>query len=124
LHRPEVDAVVKDIPFTGMTRQAKLVELRRKTDRDLLILAHRELERGLALADVATTKQSPLYGLAETAYRTLKTLMPGIDGLTESERSELELNLKQLRAALDRIPDRHVQHCIMGTCGADDATGA
>jgi hypothetical protein len=119
LHYPEVDAVVKNIPFTGMTSQAKLVQLRNKTDRDLLVLVQRELERGLALADVATTKQSPLYGQAERAYRTAKALLPGIAGLTESERRGLEGTLKELRAALDQLPDRQVERSMAGTCGAE-----
>ena len=102
-----------------MTSQAKLMELRRKTDRDLLILVHRELERGLALADVATTKRSPLYGQAERAYTTVKALMPRIAGWTESERRELEGTLRELRAALDQLPDRQVQRSMAGSIRAE-----
>ena len=102
-----------------MTRQAKLVQLRRKTDRDLLILVRRELDRGLALADVATNRESPLYGQAQKAYRTVKALLPGMGGPTQSERRDLELALRELRAALEHLPDRQVQRQMVGTCKAE-----
>ena len=98
-----------------MTHQAKLVQLRRKTDRDLLILVLREWDRGMTLADAATTKASPLYAQAETAYATVASLLPRIVGLSEGEQRDLEGKLSELQAALDNLPSRPVQHSTAGT---------
>jgi hypothetical protein len=84
-----------------MSCESKLVELRRKTDRDLLILARRELDRGLTLADVAATKESPLHAQAEKAYRKVKALLPRISGLDRDQYREFESKLKELREVLD-----------------------
>ena len=86
-----------------MSQKHKLEVLRAKTDRDLLILMRRELERGLTLAGVATTKYSPLYAQAERAYENVKALLPLIWGLRREERRELEFGLLELRVALDRL---------------------
>ena len=58
-----------------MSNQAKLADLRTKTDRELLTLIQRELDRGLALADVAANRESAFYGAAEKAYRKVVTLL-------------------------------------------------
>jgi hypothetical protein len=84
-------------------RRSKLVELRRRTDRDLVILVERELNRGLTVAEVATTKESPLYAQAESAYEMVKTWLPLLSGLNRDERRELELKLKELSSALNRL---------------------
>jgi hypothetical protein len=97
-----------------MSKQAKLVQLRSKTDRDLLVLVRRELERGVALADVATTKESPLYGQAERAYATAASMLPRIAGLNPSEQRELEGALKELRETLDGLPSAQVQRSMAG----------
>ena len=68
-----------------MSRESKLVELRSKTDRDLLILVRRELDRGMALASVATGKGSPLYVKAESAYSMVKLLLPKIGAFGSEE---------------------------------------
>lgn len=86
-----------------MSTQSKLAVLRAETDRDLLILIQRQLDRGLTLADVAATKGSPLQVQAENAYETVKTLLPMIAGLTRDERRALERKLKELETALDRL---------------------
>ena len=97
-----------------MSKQAKLVQLRSKTDRDLLILMRRELDRGLALADVATSNQSQLYAQAERAYATAASMLPRIAGLNPSERRELEGTLKELRETLDSLPSAQVQRSMAG----------
>jgi hypothetical protein len=102
-----------------MTKQSKLVQLRRKTDRDLLILVRRELDRGQVLADVAATRQSPLYSESERAHRMTKALLPGIIGVTENERRELEGKLKELQTALEKPPDRHVERAAADTFQAE-----
>ena len=108
------DQVCQGNSIQGMSKQAKLVQLRSKTDRDLIILVRRELDRGLALADVATTKDSPLYAQAERAYATAASTLPRIAGLNGSERRELEGTLKQLRGALDSLPSAQVQRSMAG----------
>jgi hypothetical protein len=92
-----------------MSRESKLAELRRKTDRDLVILAQRELNRGLTVADVAATKGSPAYAQAETAYQMVKAWLPLISGLDRDERRDFELRLSELRAALDRQPSEKIK---------------
>ena len=87
-----------------MPRDAKLLELRRKTDRDLLILVERELHRGLTLAELAASKQSPLHARAETAYATVSLLLPKIENLSQDERRRLEGMIKDLRLGLDGVP--------------------
>jgi hypothetical protein len=103
-----------------MPIETKLVKLRNKTDRDLLILVRRELERGLALADVAVSKRSPLYGQAQRAYATAASLLPRIAGLDGTERRELEGKLKELQAALDQLPTGQGQRSMAGV-GRDEA---
>jgi hypothetical protein len=95
-----------------MSRETRLVELRTKTDRDLLILVQRELDRGLALVDVAVTKRSPLYA---HAYETVKALLPKLSGLGKDERNDLELRHKELRTALDRPLSQRYQHYLAST---------
>jgi hypothetical protein len=102
---------------TAMCRESKLVELRRKTDRDLVILVQKELSRGLTLADVATTKESLLCAQAERAYQTVKTWLPLISGLNRDERGELELKLKELWSALERLPSERVQRYFASASG-------
>lgn len=92
-----------------MSNEAKLEELRARTDRELLILIRRELDRTLAVADVAATKGSPLHVQAEEAYETVMTLLPKVTGLSSDERRELNIRLKELRVALDRLPAEIVQ---------------
>ena len=92
-----------------MSRESKRVELRRKTDRDLVNLVRRELERGLTLADLAATKESALYAQAERVYQTAKAWLPLVSGLNRHQRGELESRLKELRSVLDQVPPARVQ---------------
>ena len=87
-----------------MSSASKLIELRRKTDRELPVMIQRELERGLTLASVAATMRSPLHTKADRIYSKMKTLLLAVDGVDHAERSRLELKLQELRAALDRAP--------------------
>ena len=103
-----------------MSKQAELVQLRSKTDRDLLILVQRELDRGLTLADVATTKASPLYAQAERVYRTVKALLPGIVHLSEDERRELEGKLRELYVELEILPSRQVLRSSAAQVGTEE----
>jgi hypothetical protein len=84
-------------------RRRKLVSIRHRTDHDLLILISRELDRGFALADVATTRASPLFAQAEKAFATATALLPRISDLNQGDRLHLESRLKELRVRLDQV---------------------
>jgi hypothetical protein len=84
-------------------RTRKLVSIRHRTDHDLLVLVSRELDRGFALLDVATTRTSPLFAQAEKAYDTARTILPRISDLSEYDRLHLESRLKELRVRLDQV---------------------
>lgn len=81
----------------------KLAVLRARTDRDVLILVQRELDRGFALVSVANVGASPLFVQAEKAYARAQSLLPRIAGLSAAERSALEARLEDLGSRLDRI---------------------
>lgn len=80
---------------------SKLAQLRAKTDRDLVRIIHADLDRALALAHVAATRQSVFGAQAEAVYRRAKTLLPRITSLDRAELAELERKLKELWMALD-----------------------
>ena len=84
-------------------RTRKLISLRHRTDHDLLILVSRELDRGFALVDVATTRTSSLFAQAEKAYDTARAILPRIADLSEGDRLHLESRLKELRVRLDQV---------------------
>lgn len=85
-------------------RTRKLVSIRHRTDHDLLVLVSRELDRGLTLVAVATTRTSPLFAQAEKAYDTARAILPRISNLSEGDRRHLESRLKELRVRLDDVP--------------------
>ena len=81
----------------------KLVSIRHHTDHDLQVLVGRELDRGFALVDVATTRASSLFAQAEKAYDTARTILPRISDLGDTDRLHLESRLKELRVRLDQV---------------------
>jgi hypothetical protein len=85
-------------------RTQKLVSIRRRTDLDLLVLVSRELARGFALVDAATTRNSPLFAQAEKTYGTAMILLSKISGLSQGDRQLIESSLKELRSRLDLVP--------------------
>ena len=85
-------------------RTRKLVSIRHRTDQDLVILVQRELDRGLTLVAVATTRTSPLFAQAEKSYDTARAILPRISDLNEGERLHLESRLRELRSRLDQVP--------------------
>ena len=85
-------------------RTRKLISIRHRTDHDLLILVSRELDRGFALLDVATTRTSPLFAQAEKAYNTATAILPRISGINQGDRLHIESGLKELRSQLDHLP--------------------
>jgi hypothetical protein len=84
-------------------RTSKLVSIRHRTDQDLLVLVSRDLDRGFALVDVATTRTSPLFAQAEKAYSTTRAILPRIADLSEGARLCLESRVKELRVRLDQV---------------------
>jgi hypothetical protein len=72
-----------------------LPELRRKTDRELAILAGREIERCLKFAGRGAIAE------AEATYLQAKVLLR-IARAPDTPRSEMEARLDQARAAIDR----------------------
>lgn len=85
-------------------RTQKLVALRSRTDHDLIVLVQRELDHGLALVDVAASRNSPLFTQAVKALATAKALLPRITGLSEDDRLRIEGRVKELRSRLERAP--------------------
>ena len=85
-------------------RTRKLIALRNRTDQDLLVLVNREIERGLALAELPGSRSSQLHAQAGRSYQTAKSLLPRISCLSESERARVEGLLQQLRSRLDSVP--------------------
>ena len=79
-------------------QRSKVTELRAKTDRDLVTLVKRELDRALAMA-MSGAAASLSLSRAEAGYARAKALLPVIDGARE--RVSLATRLNELRAALD-----------------------
>ena len=87
-----------------MSNHSKLAELRAKTDRELLVLIQRELDRALVLADVAANRESAFYGEAEKAYRSVIALLTKATDVRRVERARIEAAVKELRFTLDQVP--------------------
>jgi hypothetical protein len=85
-------------------RTRKLVALRARTNYDLLVLVQREIHRGLALVDVATTRNSPLFAQAEKAFAAAAAMFPRISGMSQDDQVQIEARLKELRSRLDQMP--------------------
>jgi len=83
---------------------SKLAELRARTDRDLVRILSADLERGLALANVAATWHSVFRAEAEAVYTRAKALLPRLSGVNAEETARLEARLKELGMALELVP--------------------
>ena len=97
-----------------MFREAKLLELRRKTDRELVFLLRKELARGLRLAEAAVTKEAELFVQAERAYLMSRAWLLLVSDLSRDERRELEFRLKELKSVLERATTRKVHRDFAG----------
>ena len=76
-------------------KTGRLAGLRAKTDRDLLTLIGRTLDRGLEWAGAPES-----YSLAEEAYSQASQLLPALDGVAHAHRQQLETKLAELRGQL------------------------
>ena len=85
-------------------RTRKLVAIRARTDHDLVVLVGRELDRGFTLVDVATSRNSPLFGQAVKAHDAAVAWLERVSSLEPGERQRMEERVKQLRRRLDEVP--------------------
>jgi len=85
-------------------RTQKLVSIRHRTDHDLLVLVKRDLDRGFALVESATARNSPLFAQAQKAHETATTLLSKIAALSLDDRLRIESSLKELRSKLNQVP--------------------
>ena len=97
-----------------MTRETKLFELRRKTDRGLVFLVRKEIDRGVRLAETAVTPKSKLFEQAERAYVMSESWLLLISDLNREERCELELRLQELKSVLERLRTQDMQQHFAG----------
>ena len=97
-----------------MSRETKLFELRRKTDRGLVFLVRKEIDRGLRLTETAVTPKSKLFEQAERAYLMSEPCFLLISELDRDERRELELRLLELKSVLERVRAQHMQQHFAG----------
>jgi hypothetical protein len=98
----------------AMSRETKLVELRHKTDRGLVLLVEKVIDRGLTSAETAVTSKSKQYVQAERAYLMSESWLLLISGLDRDERRELELRLGELKSALQRLRSQDMQQHFAG----------
>jgi hypothetical protein len=82
----------------------KLAELRARTDRDLVRILNADLERSLALANVASGRGSIFRIQAEAVYRRASMVLSELSGVPAGEIRALERKLKELGMALDLVP--------------------
>ena len=93
---------------TERPNPAKLSELRRKTDQQLLNLIHSKLDVGLSftvLAEVERSAGDPAYaeqslGFAHQALAEVQNLLPD---LNECQKRAVDRNLNELRQAVHRL---------------------
>jgi hypothetical protein len=82
---------------------AKLAELHARTDADLVSILNADLDRGLALANVAASKRSVFRSQAEAVYTRAKLALPRLGQISEQESASLERKVKELGMALDLV---------------------
>jgi hypothetical protein len=97
--------------------EAKLDELRRKTNRQLVSLISNKLDRGLTFARVlegdegrenwSSTEHFRVH--AEQALTEASAWMQMLAGGTQLDRRRLEFKLAELRGALDRVAKLEVR---------------
>jgi hypothetical protein len=67
-------------------------------------MVNTELDRGIAMANVAATPQSVFYAQAEQVYVRVKAVLPNISGLSWAEHNALNTKVTDLRMALELVP--------------------
>ena len=66
-------------------------------------MVNTELDRGIAMANVAATSQSVFYAQAEEVYVQVRTLLPKISGLSVADHRPAT-KVTDLRMALELVP--------------------
>ena len=96
--------------------EAKLGELRSKTNRQLASLISHKLDRGLAFARVLEGESRKHWAstehfvvTAESAFAEASAWMGLLNGAKQLERRRLEFKLARLRSALERARASHVR---------------
>ena len=94
--------------YTERPNPAKLSELRRKTDQQLLKLIHSKLDAGLSfavLAEVELSVGDPAYAerSVEQADQALAEVQKLLPALNEDHRRIVDPKLNDLRDAVDRL---------------------
>jgi len=95
--------------MNGRPEFTKLIELRSKTDRQLVALINSRLDAGLTCARLVTDPGSDSKWASAEAFQAgairahdeVRALLPWVNDVTMSERRRLELKLEQLRELLD-----------------------
>jgi hypothetical protein len=82
--------------MSTLSESSKLVELRAKTDRQLVAIITNRLEKGLNLAQTDLSRAR-----AREAYAEARKLLPWVSNLNRSERRHLEEKLERLRQHLN-----------------------
>ena len=67
-------------------------------------MINKELDRGIAMANVAATSQSLFYAEAEEVYARVKRLLPKLSGLKRTDLTALANRVTDLRMALEIVP--------------------
>ncbi len=96
------------------SESSKLVELRAKTDRQLVELISNRAAAGEMLARLAAeagvrqchAKAELFEAQARKNYEEAQSLFPYVRSAAKGERRELERRLMQLRESLDGLPER------------------
>ena len=87
----------------GCTQRAKLLELRQKTDQELIRLVTNRLKSATTQAQrFAEASSDALYTGAEKSYKDAAVLVGVISSASEAERARLEKELGELRRLLDQ----------------------
>ena len=84
--------------MTDLLEVSKLVELRAKTDRDLVRILASTLELGIRFASPCLGSDGPLRARAERIYANAEALVPTIEDA--AQRRQLQNKLAQLRELL------------------------
>ncbi len=69
----------------------------------MLVLVERELNRGLALANMGTTRSSQDFRRADRSFNTATALLPRIALLSDGQRWRIEARLQELRSRLEKM---------------------
>jgi len=82
---------------------SRLRLLKARTDHDLLTLINHELDRGFALVESVTSRNSPLFSQATALHDEARALLARIALLSDDDRFPIEARLRDLRHRLNNV---------------------